>query len=124
MIRSNDIARAKTMLTKACELGKRDWVDIEAKIATGYAQLWDCGPAMLVTEVTIDNKCNIALAGGSDGRSWFRDAEKTVKDWSMKHGCTAMTLWGRLGWQRILPHWRKTGIEDGLVFMELNYGEK
>ena len=121
MMRSNDLERAKAMLAKACELGKRDWADIEAKIATGYAQLWDCGPAMLVTEVTIDNKCNIALAGGTDARSWFRDAENAVREWSIKHGCTAMTLWGRLGWQKILPHWTKTGIDDGLVCLELSY---
>lgn len=120
-MRSNDISRAKAMLAKACEMGKRDWADIEAKIATGYAQLWDCGPAMLVTEVTIDDKCNIALAGGSNARAWLRDAENVIWDWSIKHGCTAMTLWGRLGWQRILPHWTKIEVDDGLVCLELSY---
>jgi hypothetical protein len=121
MMRSNDIGRAKELLAKACKMGKRDWADIEQRLSNGHAQLWDCGPAMLVTEVTVDDKCNIALAGGKDVKSWFHEAEKAVKEWSVKHGCTAMTLWGRLGWQKILPHWENRGVDDGLVFLELSY---
>lgn len=125
MIRSTDIARARKLMASAAIRGKRDWRKLEAKIASCHAQLWDCGDAMFITEVTIDNKCNVAVAGGTNAREWIKVVETTLKDWSIQHGCTAMTLWGRRGWKKLLPHWREVDFPGAnlgdLVFLELSY---
>lgn len=118
-MRSTDLDRAKVMLADVCKRGGHQWADIADKIASSYAQLWDYGAAMLVTEVTIDDKCHVLLAGGSMARDWVAGAENELSDWGKSHGCTALSLRGRSGWSRLLPHWVKVGNDGDLIDLEL-----
>lgn len=118
-MRSDDLERAKAMLADVCKRGGHEWADIVAKIATSYAQLWDYGKAMLVTEVTVDDKCHILLAGGSGARDWVKTAEKELAAWGNSHGCNALSIRGRPGWSKLLPHWSRVGSDGGLIDLEL-----
>lgn len=118
-MRSHDLERAKFVLADVCKRGGHQWTDIVGKIASSYAQLWDYGRAMLVTEVTIDDKCHILLAGGSDARDWIGSAEAELAEWARAHGCAALSLRGRRGWAKLLPHWIKTGFDGDLIDLEL-----
>lgn len=107
------------MLDPAVKRGSHCWEDVEERLATGNACLWladDKG--CVLTQVDTQNVCDVVLGGGNDARSWVGEMETAIR----AHPAHAMVeryrIWGRKGWQRLFPHWRCTGVEDGLTVLE------
>ena len=50
------------------------------------------------------------MAGGD--MQQIIDFQESAAEWGKAHGCTQMTLSGRLGWQRALKNhgWRVSGV--------------
>ena len=83
------------------------WQSIEA----GQRQLWVGPKGAAVTEILQFPTCrvlHVLLAGGEIDQ--IRDFEDSAAAYGRAAGCTRMTLAGRRGWERALPHWKATEI--------------
>jgi hypothetical protein len=86
----------------------------------GEMQLWQ-GPrgaaVTLITDFPQKRVLHVLLAGGD--MQQIIDFQESAAAWGKSHGCTQMTLSGRLGWQRALKNhgWRVSG-----VIMEHDHG--
>lgn len=90
--------------------------EIKARLLNGTAQLWlvvtDRLMAVCVTEICRYKRkeCNILVCAGRGVNSWVCYLEQIIA-WARAEGCEAMTLTGRPGWKKLLPHWRQTAVE-------------
>ena len=69
--------------------------------------------AALATEI-VDHPharvCIFRLAGGSEIDAWIGPVEQAVGGWAKRMGCKALSLTGRRGWEKALPHWNFGGV--------------
>jgi len=102
------ISQPESMFT---EHGLR--VDIEA----GRKQLWLIHDgkepfASLVTEILESGDrriCAVLLLSGTAMERWL-GLQSTIAAWARDHGCVALRIHGREGWERVLKEWRKVGV--------------
>ena len=50
----------------------------------------------------------ISLAG--DNFEELRDFQEMIEAFAVKTGCTALEMWGRKGWKKLLPDWEDTYV--------------
>ena len=90
--------------------------EIRGHLIRGTAQLWLAVSgglrAICITQIcTYKRKeCNILVCAGDGARAWVHLLEQ-IGDWARAEGCEAMTLTGRKGWKKLLPHWRQSAVE-------------
>ena len=50
----------------------------------------------------------ISLAG--DNFEELREFQEMIESFAVKTGCTALEMWGRKGWKKLLPDWEDTYV--------------
>ena len=96
--------------------GTHVYQDIVDAIGEGRMQLWLGERGCAVTEIVVFPRkkvLHVFLAAGEMDQLF--DMIDDATEWAKGHGCTAMTLAGRPGWQRVLS---KHGFTPVLVTME------
>lgn len=86
---------------------------VRSAIEDGTAQIWPIGESgTIVSEIveapTGKRVCRLWLAGGTLGA--LLAAEKIVAEWAREHECAVMEIVGRLGWERVLPEYRRAAV--------------
>jgi hypothetical protein len=86
-----------------------DFADIEKDVLSGDQLLWlavsDHIEAAATTHLS-RNVCTLTACSGHQRERWlplFKKIEKYAKD----EGCTAMRIYGRPGWERVLDGYRR-----------------
>lgn len=90
--------------------------DVVESIYAGRMQLWPAERGCAVTEIVVypqKKVLHVFLAGGDMDQLF--EMIKPAAEWAREQGCTAMTLAGRLGWQRAM---KPLGWEAKMVVME------
>lgn len=90
--------------------------DIVHGITIGRLQLWPAPRGCAVTEIVVypqKKVLNLFLAGGE--LEQFFDMYEDAAAWGRSQGCTAMTLSGRLGWERVM---KPRGWTAKMIVME------
>lgn len=90
--------------------------DVADGIASGHMQLWAGPMGCAVTQIVVypqKKALHIFLAGGKMDQLF--DMTDSAMAWGREQGCSAMTLAGRIGWQRAL---KAKGWETTMVVME------
>ena len=112
------IERYREMIDSALAYsgGTHTFEDVQELVATGKAQLWPGNASVGVTEIVVfprKKTLNCWLAAGDlDELLVMMDF---AKEWGAAQGCDAMTMSGRMGWQRVL---NKHGWKPVFVTME------
>ncbi len=68
--------------------------------------------AAVVTQIahTIKGRvCVIVAIGGRARETWLHLIED-LEDYAVRENCTAMRIYGREGWKRVLPEYRQTRV--------------
>ena len=81
--------------------GTHTYEHVREAIIRGELQYWERGDSVLVTELEhypLKKVCHLFLAGGS--LEGLRKMLPGLERWAIAQGCKALTLTGRLGWQR------------------------
>ena len=87
--------------------GQRTTKDLLSALMWGDATLWSVAEERIVaaaeTEVyEMDERvCRITCLSGDGMNRWIHGI-KSIEQWAKEQGCTAITLSGRKGWQRVL----------------------
>ena len=94
--------------------GTHTFQDIADGIASGHMQLWPAPKGCAVTQIVVyprKRTLHIFLAGGEMDQLF--DMDESAIAWGRAQGCSAMTLSGRMGWQRALKSrgWKTTMVE-------------
>lgn len=100
----DEIARCRDWIAAALAYsgGTHTPEDVAGGILAGTLQLWPAEKGCLVTEIVDFPRkrvLNIFLAAG-DMRQVL-DMNDDVAAWAKAQGCTAMTAYGRKGWERV-----------------------
>lgn len=85
-------------------------------ILDGRLQLWPAPRGMAITEIIVYPKKKVLhcfLAGGDLDQ--IIDMIDSAIAWGKTQGCEALTLSGRMGWQKVLA---KYGFKPVLITME------
>jgi hypothetical protein len=96
-------------IVRCAERGGKTAADIIEKVSLGHAMGWPVDNGFLVLERTTDDKLRIWLGVGLGVRDWCRSAEREVSAFAREIGCHCLSIEGRRGWRRILPHWTQVG---------------
>ena len=101
----NELARCRKWIEAALEYsgGTHDFGDVASAITMGTMQLWPNKDGCAVTEVLVYPRkkvLHVFLAGGK--MSAILDMQDSAAEWGRQQGCTAMTIAGRRGWERVL----------------------
>jgi len=86
--------------------GTHTFDDIARGVLDGRFRLWERPNGCAITEfVQFPRKrvLNVFLAGGD--MQVIKDLEAPALEYARANGCQAVTLAGRKGWSRALPHW-------------------
>jgi hypothetical protein len=98
--------------------GTHVYQDIVDAVTEGRMQLWPAPRGCAVTEIVLYPRkkvLHVFLAAGEMDQLF--DGIDDATKWAKGQGCTAITLAGRLGWQRVL---KPLGFVPTLVTMERN----
>jgi hypothetical protein len=82
--------------------------DIEDAVLSGKHLLWLAGDGQIEAAATThlaNNVCTLVACGGHDRERWlplFARIEQYAKD----EGCRCMRIYGRKGWERVLPGYK------------------
>jgi hypothetical protein len=100
-----EIERCRPWIEAALEYtgGTHDFDDIVEACETGRMQFWPAPAACAITEIAVYPKMktlNVFLAGGDLNAILARIDDAAA--WGRSLGCTAMTMTGRAGWERVL----------------------
>lgn len=114
---ANELIRCRPWIEAALDHSRtHDFGDIVRGCFAGEYQLWPAPKGCLVTEIATFPKrklLHVFIAGGDmDEVLAIADA---AMEWGRAQGCEAMTMNGRMGWQRVLG---KRGWESSFVTME------
>ena len=96
--------------------GTHTFDDVLEGIRTGRMQLWPAERGCAVTEIVVypqKKVLHIFLAAGELDQLF--DGAESMAEWGRKQGCVALSMSGRLGWQRVL---KAHGWEPKRVVME------
>lgn len=97
--------------------GERTVEDILDSLTTGRAQCWcilSDGKIinMTITEIIdYQNKrvLHIVFSAG-DGWEGYKEEHTHLEDFAKSLGCVSITVWGRKGWEKVLPNFGYTHI--------------
>lgn len=106
----DQLTRCRAWIEAALEYsgGTHTFDDIAAGVLTGRFRLWERHNGCAVTEFVMFPRkkvLNVFLAGGD--MQAIKDLEQPAVEFARANGCHAMTISGRSGWKRALPHWRQ-----------------
>lgn len=90
--------------------------DVRDMILKGTAQIWPAPRGCAVTEIVQYPRkkvLNVWLAAGEMDQ--IIDMLDNAMEWGRAQGCEAMTLSGRMGWQRVLA---KHGFKPAMLVLE------
>jgi hypothetical protein len=115
-----ELERCRPWIEAALEYsgGTHTFDDVVDGITSGRMQLWPAPRGCAVTEIVLHPRkkvLHVFLAGGDMDQ--ILDMIDSAAAWGRTQDCTALTLAGRLGWQRVLD---KHGFTPVLVTMERN----
>jgi hypothetical protein len=101
----NELDRCKKWIEDALEYGggTHDFNDVVEGVLSGHMQLWAGEKACAITEIIVFPKkkvLHVFLAGGAMAE--IVAMNKSAKIWGEAQGCSAMTIAGRKGWERVL----------------------
>ena len=111
-----DVAPLLEMVKEHTE-GELETDDFLEPLTHGNMQLWIATEdkdihAVMVTQFVIYPQKNIlriiSLAG--DDFEKIRNFQEIIEGFAIKNECTALEMWGRKGWKKLLPDWRDTYI--------------
>ena len=112
----DQLARCRDWIEAALEYsgGTHTFDDIAQGVLEGRFRLWERENGCAVSEfVQFPSKrvLNVFLAGGD--MQVIKDLEAPAAEFARLNGCRSMTISGRKGWARALPHWtvRHTSME-------------
>ena len=97
--------------------GELETDDFLEPLTHGNMQLWIATEdkdihAVMVTQFVIYPQKNIlriiSLAG--DDFEKIRNFQEIIEGFAIKNECTALEMWGRKGWKKLLPDWNDTYI--------------
>lgn len=110
------------MLKRACERsdGRYAIEDVRAALHRREMQLWlavaadvdGAVEAVCVTELVRyprEKRCGIVFCAGREPQRWLHHLD-AIEKWARAHGCAALELQGRPGWERLLESWDKTHV--------------
>ena len=105
----SEIERCRPWIEAALEYsgGTHLFEDIEAGILSGRFQLWPAPDACMVTEIVVYPRKKVLngfLAGGN--LETLKAMYASVEAWGAAQGCSAATVSGRKGWERV---WAREG---------------
>ena len=69
---------------------------------------------LILTEILIYPQLKAVRVFGLAGdgmEDWLDAAEAEITAFGESRGCSRLEAGGRSGWERVLPHWRKIGVE-------------
>lgn len=99
-----------------------DMRKVLAELVAGRLALWAVGGGWVVTEVTInaDGKRTfwVLMAGGNVGGKLSALTSETMAQFealARRSGYMDIRIWGRRGWQRLLPDYDALTLEGGRV---------
>lgn len=96
--------------------GTHTYQDVVESLMSGRMQLWPAERGCAITEIVVypqKKVLHVFLAAGEMDQLFAMI--DSAADWGRTQGCTAMTLAGRLGWQRAM---KPLGWEAKMVVME------
>ena len=111
-----DVAPLLEMVKEHTE-GELETDDFLEPLTHGNMQLWIATEdkdihAVMVTQFVIYPQKNIlriiSLAG--DDFEKIRNFQEIIEGFAIKNECTALEMWGRKGWKKLLPDWRDNYI--------------
>ena len=110
---TSELKRCRDWIEAALEYsgGTHDYMDVVDGVFSGRFQLWPAPRGCLVTEIVVYPKkkvLHVFLAGGELDQ--ILDVEESLRQFGQMHGCDSMTLAGRPGWKKALPHWTQQHI--------------
>jgi len=119
---SDDLERCRPWLEKALQRteGAYEWPDILDGLSTGHMQFWPAPEGAIVTQVVQSPRLktlHVFLAGGD--LEQVLDMVPSLEAFAEFNGCSALTMDGRKGWQRVLKDWTPTSI---VMKKELSHG--
>lgn len=91
--------------------------DVLIELRQARAQLWHVMrgqniQAIVVTVINIHpcaKDCMIWLCAGKDRKNWIHLLSQ-IEDWAKAHGCDAMVVRGRSGWEKVMKDYKKTHV--------------
>ena len=96
------------------DLGRFD--EIEHDVLSGRSLLWlawsgqiEAVATTILAETDTAKVCVLTACGGKDMRRWLA-LLMTIESYARAEGCSRMRIFGRKGWQRMLPDYRTTNI--------------
>jgi hypothetical protein len=120
-----DPARIREFWTHALPLiaaamkrgGITDLADVERAVLAGHALVWIAwnGAAIKAAAVTQlstvngERMCTIVACGGSNGKEWL-PLLAGLERYAKAEDCKAMRIFGRRGWERLLPDYKPARI--------------
>lgn len=110
-----DWATVRDFLLPAIEMGGEfTEQEVREAIEQGEAQLWiardDAIRVAVITKIRRGGRvCEIWLIGGENPGSWLHFLQ-VIETAARERGCGKMELIGRVGWERLLPDYRRTAI--------------
>jgi hypothetical protein len=115
-----ELERCRPWIEAALEYsgGTHTFDDVVDGVTSGRMQLWPAPRGCATTEIVLYPRkkvLHVFLAGGDMDQ--ILDMIDSAAAWGRTQDCTALTLAGRLGWQRVLD---KHGFTPVLVTMERN----
>lgn len=98
-------AEAIRALDPAVQRDGHQWADILRWLEEGSAQIWQIdGTGYALTVANIKDEIEVVLAGGRNARGCVGPWEAAMRA-DPRHKGHTLTLTGRRGWKRLLPHW-------------------
>ena len=114
---------AKAAVHSEGELEPEDFLE---PLSTGEMQLWvayedddNINAAMVTQFIQYPQKkiLRIISLAGEDFEE-IKSFQGMIEGFAVKYGCTAIELWGRKGWKKLLPDWKDAYI---VYTKELNH---
>lgn len=104
---------SKVVDYSAGELITEDYLEA---IVNGTMQLWlaldgkDIKMTMLTQIIPYPQKniLRVIAISGNDFKQVYEKFNDTLESYALKHDCSALELWGRKGWKKMLPDWNDT----------------
>ena len=108
---------AKAAVHSEGELEPEDFIE---PLSTGEMQLWvayedneSIHAAMVTQFIQYPQKkiLRIISVAGEDFKWNITNFQEMIDSFALKYGCTAIELWGRKGWKKLLPEWKDAYTE-------------